>query len=133
MKGKVNSFRASNRGMGPCPLGRGIPYFCRMNTRIEQLLRFLETSPDDPFLYHALALEYIKEGEKEKAEFQFLHNLREHPEYLPTYYHLAVFYLDKGEEDQANPLLQKGMELARAGGDDHSYRELKSLWEENYL
>lgn len=104
-----------------------------MNTRKEKLLQFLESQPDDPFLYHALALEYWKEGEEEKAEAQFQHNLDHHADYIPTYYHLAKLYLERGELDRANPLLVKGMELARNQGKDHDFRELKSLWEEENL
>ena len=35
--------------------------------KIEKLRNFLKDSPDDPFLKHALALEYIKAGERRKS------------------------------------------------------------------
>jgi len=39
--------------------------------RIEKLIEFLQASPQDNFLKHALALEYIKAGEYEKQKYFF--------------------------------------------------------------
>ncbi len=104
-----------------------------MSHRIEQLEKFLKITPEDPFLYHALALEYLKKEDWSKADAYFSHNLNNHGDYIPTYYHLAVLYLNQGREEEASDLLEKGLMIAKSAGDDHAYREMKSLWEEVFL
>ncbi len=58
-------------------------------SRIEQLQLFLKDSPDDSFLVHALALEYLKAGDEIKAKYYFEQNLHKAPQYVATYYHLG--------------------------------------------
>jgi len=43
--------------------------------KIEMLKSFLFSTPDDPFLRHALALEYIKAGNEAEARILFLEYL----------------------------------------------------------
>jgi tetratricopeptide (TPR) repeat protein len=92
--------------------------------RIQQLLRFLEEDPDDPFTRYALALEYLK-TEPEKAAELFHSLINRHPDYLPAYYMAAklLAVLDKREE--ALILLDKGVALATRLNDHATLRELK--------
>ena len=57
--------------------------------RITQLKQFLQASPGDNFLKHALALEYIKIGEEGTAKSVFEEILTHDPAYIGSYYHLA--------------------------------------------
>ncbi|HRQ50705.1 MAG TPA: tetratricopeptide repeat protein, partial [Agriterribacter sp.] len=65
--------------------------------RVEKLLVYLNASPNDSFLQHALALEYIKEGEDKKARFLFEEILEREPSYVGSYYHLAKLLERNGE------------------------------------
>ena len=101
-----------------------------MSTRIEQLLAFLEESPADNFLIHALALEYAKAGDFEKAKACFKKNLELDSKYIATYYHLGKLYENKGMEQEAIETYRAGMEVAQAIGDQHAFSELRSVYEE---
>ena len=57
--------------------------------RIEKLRDFLVASPGDPFLKHALALEYIKIGDDITARKLFEEILEADPVYIGSYYHLG--------------------------------------------
>ena len=61
-------------------------------SRIEKILEMLQTSEKDSFLQHALALEYIKIGENEKALILFTELLEREPGYVGSYYHLGKLY-----------------------------------------
>jgi Tfp pilus assembly protein PilF len=98
--------------------------------KIDQLLRFLAESPDDPFLKHALALEYIKAGEDETARKLFIEILTRDPDYVGSYYHLAGLLERTGDRNAALRWYEKGMEAARRKGDQHAYNELRTAYED---
>ena len=98
--------------------------------RVEKILEFLALQPQDNFLRHALALEYIKIGEEVKAKELFIEILTQSPDYIGSYYHLAKV-LEKGAQRQeAIDWYEKGMAAAKLAKDDHSYRELQSAYED---
>lgn len=96
---------------------------------IEKLLYFLNQNPQDCFLQHALALEYIKAGNENEAQKVFERLLQANPEYVGSYYHLGKLHERKREGPQAMNIYKKGMEMAISLADRHSYNELKSAWE----
>lgn len=98
--------------------------------RIEKLLAYLNASPGDSFLQHALALEYIKEGKDEKARFLFEEILAREPSYLGSYYHLAKLLERNGEVQAALDCYRKGMDVAKAVNNEKAYQELQAAWEE---
>jgi tetratricopeptide (TPR) repeat protein len=98
--------------------------------RIEQLQSFLAESPDDNFLIHALALEFVKQGDEQSALSSFLKNLENSPAYVPTYYHLGKLYERIDETEKAIEIYQKGMEAAKNAGDNHAFSELRSVHDE---
>jgi Tfp pilus assembly protein PilF len=98
--------------------------------RITRILNFLELTPKDNFLRHALALEYLKIGEDRKARELFEAVLTQSPDYVGSYYHLAKL-LEKLEETQlAISWYEKGMAAAKAAGDQHAYNELQAAYED---
>jgi len=99
-------------------------------SRIEKLQEMLKDSPDDSFLQHALALEYIKTGEETEAETLFNRLLSLEPGYVGSYYHLGKLLERKGEEQAAILVYEKGMEQALKANDRHSYNELQMAKEE---
>ena len=100
--------------------------------RLKQLLEFYKDDPSDPFTIYGLAMEYLEEQPQESIEY-FGKLLREHPGYLPTYYQAGSLYLSMNQNEQAKQILEKGMQVAQTTKDNHTYSELKSLYEEFFL
>ncbi len=91
--------------------------------KIERLKEFLITSPNDSFLHHALALEYIKKGEEHKAKELFEKILDIDENYIGSYYHLAKLLERRGENEAAISTYEKGIKKAKEAGDQHAYNE----------
>lgn len=98
--------------------------------RIQKLLDFLKVSPNDNFLKHALALEYIKLNDIVKAKALFEDILTKSPDYVGSYYHLAKLLEQTGEKENAISWYEKGMVAAKKAGDNHAYNELQSAYED---
>ena len=98
--------------------------------KIEKLKGFLIENPHDSFVQHALALEYIKIGDEEKARKLFEDILQRDENYIGSYYHLAKLLERQNENDAAIIWYEKGMEMAKKAGDNHAYNELKMALEE---
>lgn len=97
--------------------------------RLKQLEKFLKNEPNDPFLQYAIAMEWINEDrEKTKQYFDVL--LKDHEDYVGTYYHAARLYATLGKKDQAEEIFKKGLIIAEKAGDHHALRELKSAYNE---
>lgn len=98
------------------------------NTRLTKLLEFLENDPNDSFILYALATEYNSLNDTEKA-FSYYHQLvKEHPDYVGTYYHLGKLYEKESQKDKAIEIYQKGMLAARAKRDMHALSELQGAY-----
>jgi Tfp pilus assembly protein PilF len=98
--------------------------------KIEKLKSFLVHSPDDPFLKHALALEYIKMGNEKDARRLLTEILDRDPAYIGSYYHLARLIERAGEMDNARTWYEKGMTAAKQAGDLHAYNELQAAYDD---
>lgn len=94
------------------------------NERIQQLIRFVQDEPNEPFNIYALAMEFLK-GQPEEAKIYFDQLLTNHPDYLPTYYHAAALYTELDERDKAAELYKKGIVLARAQKNQKTLEELQ--------
>jgi tetratricopeptide (TPR) repeat protein len=101
-----------------------------MSERIQKLQDFLKSSPDDCFLNHALALEYVKLGDEAAAKQLFEKNLSFDPKYVATYYHLAKLLERVGDQPYAISIYEQGMQVSKAAGDMHAYSELQSAYED---
>lgn len=98
--------------------------------RISKLQEYLKTSPQDSFLQHALALEYIKMGNDNEAQRLFEGILSNDPKYVGSYYHLGKLLERSGKNDLAMEWYEKGMSAAKEVGDQHSYNELQMAYED---
>ena len=99
-------------------------------SRIEKIIEMIAASGKDSFLQHALALEYIKIGNKEDALKQFIDLLAENPGYVGSYYHLGKLYESLGDLENAIVTYEHGMIEAKKSGDQHAYNELMGAKEE---
>jgi tetratricopeptide (TPR) repeat protein len=98
-------------------------------TRLEQLRKFLEDDPADPFNIYALALEYQKTDHSIALRL-FKQLILEHPEYLATYYHLGKLYQSLEQKDNAIKVFNAGVEKARAQRNAKSVQELQNALSE---
>lgn len=98
--------------------------------RIEKLKEFLQASPDDSFLNHALALEYVKVGNDSAAKDLFEAILKREPGYTGSYYHLGKLLERNNNANDAIVVYKKGMEETKKADDKHAYSELQAALEE---
>jgi Tfp pilus assembly protein PilF len=98
--------------------------------RILKLKEFLQANPQDSFVKHAMALEYIKLGNDEQARVLFEEILNREPGYIGSYYHLAKLLERNDKTDEAIKVYEKGMKEAKKAGENHAFGELRGAWEE---
>lgn len=98
--------------------------------KIETIKNFLKENPQDSFLQHALALEYIKSGNDADARILFETILTRDPAYIGSYYHLGKLLEKTGETEQAIATYETGMRECKKVGDDHTYNELQAALED---
>jgi tetratricopeptide (TPR) repeat protein len=98
-------------------------------TRLEQLTKFYEEDPNDPFNIYGLALEYLKTDVKKSDEL-FNKLLTSFPDYLPAYYHAAKLKATLHQNDEALLIYQKGIEVASRLAEHKTKQELQSAYNE---
>ncbi len=98
--------------------------------RIDQLQEFLKATPNDNFLQHALALEYIKIDNDQEAKMLFEKILQNEPTYVGSYYHLGKLLERLDEVAGAISIYETGMQQAKLVKDSHSYNELQGALED---
>lgn len=97
--------------------------------RIARLKEMINKQPEDAFLFHALGLEYIKQGDDERAEEMFRSALNKNADHVGTYYHLVQVLSKHGRTEEAIQYCEKGLPACKRVGDDHAWRELNMLYE----
>lgn len=100
-----------------------------MSTRLDTLLQFYKDDPDDPFNVYALAIEYQKSDIPKSLEY-FNILLKDHEQYVPTYYHAAKLFQETGNVEKAIIVYEKGIAVAKSQNDSKAARELKSAYDE---
>ena len=98
--------------------------------RIEKLKEFLEKDPNDSFVQHALALEYVKLGDVAMARQLWEQLLAHDPQAVGSYYHLGKLLEGIGETALALQWYEKGMAAAKAAGEKRAYNELQGAYDE---
>jgi len=98
--------------------------------RIEKLKAFLAANPHDSFVQHALALEYVKQGDDAEARRLFENLLHKNENYVGSYYHLGKLLERADAKEDAVKWYEKGMLKAKEAGDNHAYNELRAAYEE---
>lgn len=93
--------------------------------RLEQLLQLFQDDPNDAFVAYGIALEYLK-SDALKANEWFSTLLNHFPDYLPTYYHAAHFFIENNDPNRAVDTFEKGILLAQKQGNLKTLAELKN-------
>lgn len=97
-----------------------------MNAKLIKLAQQIKENPNDTFSKFALALEFLKLGDNEKALRLFLNIMKNTPDYVGVYYHLGKLYEDLEKFDSAVETYKKGIKIATAQNDLHTKSELAS-------
>jgi uncharacterized protein HemY len=95
-------------------------------SRLEQLLRYLNEDPNDPFNIYAVAMEYMSSDQGRSLEL-LERLIKEHEDYVPAYYHLGKLRYESGDLSGARSVLSAGLSKAAAAGDLKAVKELKNL------
>jgi Tfp pilus assembly protein PilF len=98
--------------------------------RVKRLKELLSSNPNDSFVQHALALEYIKIGDDAIARELFETLLQRDENYVGSYYHLAKLLERAGDKEGAIAVYEKGLSKAKERGEQHAYNELQSAYED---
>src|ERR1700724_482638 len=97
-------------------------------SRLEKLLEFLKNEPDDPFLKYALATEYVRLNQVDKALEYYENLVNKHPNYSGTYYHLGKLYETLNRKQDALNTYETGMKITREQRDNHAFSELQAVY-----
>ncbi|TKB97766.1 tetratricopeptide repeat protein [Pedobacter cryophilus] len=96
--------------------------------RLERLLEFHENEPNDPFLKYALATEYLRLNNHEKALWFYLELVNKHTDYVGTYYHLGKLYEVLQQPEEALKVYEQGIAVAKKIKDQHALNELLGVF-----
>ncbi|HVV56624.1 MAG TPA: tetratricopeptide repeat protein [Mucilaginibacter sp.] len=99
-------------------------------SRLEKLLEFYKNEPSDPFLKYALATEYLRMNDRDKALEYYENLVNNHPDYVGTYYHLGKLYETLNRKPEAIVTYEKGMATAQKQRDNHAFAELQTVYRE---
>ena len=97
-------------------------------SRLDKLLAFIQNEPEDEFLKYALATEYLRLNDTDKALSYYEDLVNNHPGYTGTYYHLGKLYEALNRKDDAITTYEKGMEITKSKRDMHAFSELQSVY-----
>jgi Tfp pilus assembly protein PilF len=98
--------------------------------RIEKLKEFLLKEPEDPFIKHALALEYWKAGDTATARGLLEEVLAKDAAAVGSYYQLGKLLEGIGEPRLALEWYEKGMAAAKTAGEKRAYNELRAAYDD---
>ncbi len=99
-------------------------------TRVTALKEILTASPDDAFARYALGLEYSGSGETDAALTEFQRLLVAHPDYTNGYFMAAQTLARAERKEEAQSLLQQGIECARRTRNQHALAEMEAMLDE---
>lgn len=96
--------------------------------RLQKLLDFAAQEPDDAFLKYALATEYLRLKNTDKALEYYQNLTKNHPDYVGTYYHLGNLLESLNQKKAALLIYQTGMDVARKQKNNHTLNELMGVF-----
>jgi len=99
------------------------------NERLEKLFSFLQANPDDPFVIYAIATEYVKLNDLEKAASYYADLMKRFPDYVGTYYHFGKLYEALNRLEEAKEIYELGMTAAKNAHDTHALSELQAVYQ----
>ena len=98
--------------------------------RIDQLSEILAANPADAFARYALAMEYSKSGDIDRAMAEFKTLIEKTPDYTPGYFMAAQTLASAQRTDEAKQMLIDGIASARRTGNQHAQSEMTAMMDE---
>ena len=97
--------------------------------RMAQIEALLADDPGDPFLRYGLAMEYVSAGDDATAARLLMELIASTPDrpYVPAFLMAGQTLNRLGRVAEACDVLRKGIEAARAVGNDHARGEMEGL------
>ena len=96
-------------------------------SRRKQIENLLATDDTDPFLHFGMGMEWLKEDEIDKALQCFDQALTIDERYVAAWQQKAQILVQLDRPDEARDAYDKGIEAARANGDQHAVDDLQRL------
>ena len=97
--------------------------------RLTQILEMLKDEPNDSFLNYALALEYEKVNDIQKAIEIMEALLTKDENYLGAYYQLGKYYEETEQRQRAINTYKKGIAISQKQNNKKALGELnEALW-----
>lgn len=103
-----------------------------MKSRLDQLLEMLREDESSSFLRFALAKEYEKIEDFERALLCYEQVVQRDPEYAGVYYHYAGLLMEMEQHEKGFQVYDKGIAICQKLGDHHALSELinaRTNWE----
>jgi tetratricopeptide (TPR) repeat protein len=97
-------------------------------SRLDKLLEFIKNEPEDEFLKYALATEYLRLNQVDKALVYYEDLITNHPGYVGTYYHLGKLYEALNRKQDAISTYENGMKVTKQKRDNHAFSELQAVY-----
>ena len=97
------------------------------NSKLQFLQKSIEEDPRNAFAHFALAREYLKINEREKARVKYDYLIQQFPEYGGTYYHYAIHLLEEDEMESAHRVIDQGIKILKQNNESHLLSELLAL------
>src|SRR3546814_13715037 len=98
------------------------------NQRLKQLLLFLKEGSQDPFIKYAIATEYLKYNEFDLALQCYEDLMKNHPDYVGTYYHAGKLSDQLGRRMEAKQVLEHEMKVAKEKQEKNAFYELQKYY-----
>jgi predicted Zn-dependent protease len=98
-------------------------------TRLEKLQGMLQDSPEDLFLNYAVAMEHVSGGRTEDALSAFRRVLTLDANHSAAWFQQAQLLASAGNFSAARESAARGVEAARAQGDQHAVEEIGGFLE----
>lgn len=99
-------------------------------SKIKRLANNVKKDPDDSFSKFALALEFIKQDQWNKARILFESVRDNDPGYVGVYYHLGKLYEQLERPEDAAETYRKGIQVADNQDEERTVTELQEALEE---
>ncbi len=92
---------------------------------LNELLKLLDKGPDNALLRFSIASAYLKEDQVEQALVHLEKAVEIDPRYSAAWKLYGKTLLQKGEEEQAEEVLVKGIKVASERGDIQASKEME--------
>jgi len=97
-----------------------------LSERLEKLKEFLQADPEDDFILFAIAKEYHKLEDINRALSYYEQLKVKNPDYIGTYYHLGKLHEEIEDYDNAMEVFEEGIKKAILIKDLHALAELQN-------